>query len=580
MNDDITKSSTDRPEESIVPQNGESGDGQSLEVSSADTSGRKDVDASDETQMQKSQENPEKGETHEIPEDKNEISPEGGTKPSFKEMVTPQDEKKRFFEGDNYFLGVEKEIPAWALKFNNWRRNVMSEFLFLIWLAVIVGLLAGFAAHIFNRLITIVSDIFLTHISANRLNWWLIPVPVVGIVLAGIYTRYVIHTNLTHGVAQLMTDIYKGNYRLKRNLIYSPILGGAITLGLGGSAGSEGPIAYSGAAIGSNLGKLLGLQPAMVKVLIGCGAGAGISGIFLSPMGGLLFTLEFLRMELGTLSILACTLSCLVAYGIVFLCNGCIPFSIFTPDSPLDPSHYWAVVALGVFCGLYALYYSKVINLTDKFFIRIQNPWIRNIIGGLVIGICIFLFPALYGVGFPMVSDTIHQHYEELMEGNIFIGIHWGDWGMIIIAGFILLIKCWACGTCNASGGVSSDFAPTMYAGAVAGFFFAMVCNKLFHTHMPVGVFALIGMAGVMAGAIEAPLMTIFIILNMGMSFDYGLSIGICVLFSYVTVRVCSHLRGYDSKMVHHLQWFHDHKHSQGNPSESGLTYGSPDPSS
>lgn len=463
-------------------------------------------------------------------------------------------------EDFNIYSGLSHEdykIPKWAQKLNAWRRNVMSEFIFLLWLAVIVGAAAGFAAHIFNRLISILSDIFLSHIKEDSLNWWLIPLPVIGILLSGIFTRYVVKTNLTHGVSQLMHDMYKGEYKLRGSLMFSPILGSTITLGFGGSAGSEGPIAYAGAAIGSNVGRILGLTSAQLKFLIGCGAAAGISGIFQSPIGGMLFTLEFLRMELLSLSILAVVLSCLVAYGIVFLCNDCIPMTAFTPATPLEPNYYWAVLALGLFCGLYSMYYSSAINCTDKWFSRIKNPWTRNLSGGLIVGICVFLFPSLYGVGYPVLSNTIHTHYNELLGGNILEHLHIGKWGMIIVAACILLIKCWACGTTNASGGVSSDFAPTLFAGGIAGFLFATFSNEVFHTDMPVGLFTFLGMAGVMSGTIEAPLMTIFIVLNMGMSYSFTLPIFLSAYVAYFTVRTGSHLRGYDSKMVRHLYyWF------------------------
>lgn len=457
------------------------------------------------------------------------------------------------------YSGVAKEnfrIPKWVGKLNAWRHRNMSEFLFLLWLAAIVGAAAGFLAHLFNRMIAIISDIFLTHIREHEFNWWLIPLPLIGILLTGILCRYVVKINLTHGVSQLMAEIYRGKYKLRSCLIFSPIFGSAITLGFGGSSGSEGPIAYAGAALGSNLGRILGLTDDRIKFLIGCGAAAGISGIFMSPMGGMLFTLEFLRMELLSLSILAVVVACLVAYGVVYFCNGAIPMSTFLPSQSLEPHYYWAVIALGLFCGFYSLYYSAVVNRTDQFFSRISNPWYRNFIGGIFVGICVFLFPALYGVGYPVLSDTIHMHYEELMAGNILLHFHMGKWSMIIVAALILLIKCWATGTTNASGGVSSDFAPTLYAGGIAGFLFSMFSNEVFHTHLPVGMFAFLGMAGVMAGAIEAPLMTIFIVMNMGLSMNNALPICICAYLSYITVRLCSQLRGYDSKMVRHLFWF------------------------
>lgn len=453
-----------------------------------------------------------------------------------------------------------ENCPQWLQKFNRWHRSVMSDYVFLIWLAVFVGICAGFGAHIFNKLISNVSHIFLSHIQNDKLNWWLIPIPVVGILLAGIYTRYVIHTDLTHGVSRLIHSIYKGDFTLKRNTIYSPIIGGTITLGLGGSAGSEGPIAYSGAAIGSNLGRWLQLKPELVKVLVGCGAAAGISGIFTSPVGGLLFTLEFMQLEISTMSTLAVMLSSLMAYGIVFVCNGFVATAAFTPPVLPEPSQFLAIFVLGILCGFYSLYYNHVIDKTDRIFSKFKNPWLKNITGGLVIGVSIFLFPSLYGVGYPIMSDLIQSHFDDLSSGNILNGINMGKWGLMIVAAFILAIKCWACGACNASGGVSSDFAPTMYAGAIAGFLFALFCNTVLHTHLPIPAFVLLGMAAVMAGCIEAPMMTIFIVLNLEMNFRFSLAIILAVYVSYIVVRVCSHLRGYDSKMALHLHWFHKKK--------------------
>lgn len=462
-------------------------------------------------------------------------------------------------------LNATQPLPRWLRKFNIWHRRNMSDYVFLLWLAVVVGVFSGLAAYVFNQLITITSDIFLRHINGHRVNWWLILLPIAGIVLAGIYTRYIIHTDLTHGVTRMMHSLYRGKYIFKRNLIYSPIIGSTITLGLGGSAGSEGPIAISGAAIGSNLGRWLELKMPLVKVLVGCGAAAGISGIFQSPVGGLLFTLEFLKMEIGTLSILAVMLSSLVSYGMVFLCSGCHVPTQFYPADSINPDQYGAVVLLGFLCGLYSLYYSFVINRTDKYCLGINNPWLRNLAGGLFVGLCIMLFPALYGVGYPVMSDIIHDHFDALSRGDVLNGLHIGEWGVMLVAFLILGIKCWACGVCNASGGVSSDFAPTLYAGAVAGFLFAFFSNHVLHTHLPIPAFILIGMGAVMAGCIESPMMTIFIVMNMGTDLAFLLAIILGVYMSYMTVRVLSHIRGYDSQLSRHLQWFREHANSAAN---------------
>lgn len=488
------------------------------------------------------------------------------TNPNLKDTAT--DENHQLFNEENEV----KTLPRWLEKFNAWRRRYMSDYIFLVWLATIVGIIAGFAAHVFNRMISILSDVFMNHINPDKVNWWLIFLPIAGILLVGIYTRYVIRTDLTHGVTRLMHTIYKGRYLLKRNLIYSPILGSTITLGFGGSAGSEGPIAISGAAIGSNLGRWLQLKMPLVKVLVGCGAAAGISGIFQSPVGGVLFTIEFLKMEIGTLSILAVVLACLVAYGMVFLCNGFqIPHQ-FYPDDVINPDQYGAVIAMGFLCGLYSLYYSMVINRSDKIFISIRNPWIRNLIGGAFVGLCIMLFPALYGVGYPVMSEVIHRQFDAITNGNVLMGMHVGIWGIMIVSLLILGIKCWACGACNASGGVSSDFAPTLYAGAIAGFLFSYFCNNVLHTDLPIPAFVIMGMAAVMAGCIEAPMMSIFIVINMGTDFSFMMAIILAVYCSYITVRVLSNIRGYNSKLARHIQWFRIHMQEENTPQTDNTT--------
>ena len=173
----------------------------------------------------------------------------------------------------------------------------------MIIFAIITGIVAGFLAHIFKKMIHAVAYTFIPHIMSSQFNWWIIGVPIVGILLSGIFTRYILHHSLTHVVAQLINDLKQKSYRLRHDLTFSAILGGTITLGMGGSSGAEGPIAATGVAIGSNIGQLMGLDSNRIKILLACGASAGIAGIFSAPLGGLMFSLELLRISLTTLSI-------------------------------------------------------------------------------------------------------------------------------------------------------------------------------------------------------------------------------------------------------------------------------------
>lgn len=441
-------------------------------------------------------------------------------------------------------------------RFDRWREGNVSDPLLLLILAAVSGGLAGGMAYLFKQMINLVADIFLKRISSDTINWWLIFLPLSGILLSGIFSRYIVRTNLIHGTAQLIGDLRKRAYRLRHNLTFSPVIGGILTLGLGGSAGCAAPIAYTGGAIGSNVGQLFRLQPSMMKTLTGCGAAAGIAGIFMSPMGGLMFVIELLRMKLGTISLMAVTLASFVAYGVVYFCQGGEASPVFVPTGTFSPRLIVWVVLLGAFCGLYSIYYSSMMNHMDSLFKRIRNPWCRNISGGLAVGVTIAAFPSLYGMGYPVMTDMTACHFSSLTEGSLFQILCPDGPILLPAAASILLLKCFMAGATNSSGGVGGDFAPTLFAGSIAGFLFASICNTATGCSLPVGVFSFLGMAGVMGGALEAPFMSTFIVINLGMSFDFALPIGVCALSSYISVKIGERLIGLDLRMVRHLRWF------------------------
>lgn len=447
-------------------------------------------------------------------------------------------------------------FASWVKPFNEWRIAHISENVFIVILAIIVGALCGFAAYAFKWLISFVVSFFLPHIKDGALNFWIILPPVVGILLAGIFTRYIVRTNLSHGVGQLINDLKHKLYRLKHNITFSPIIGGSITLGMGGSAGAEGPIAYTGAAIGSNIGQLLGLSPDMLKILIACGTSAGIAGIFSAPIGGLMFALELVGMQISIPSVLAATVSCLTSYLTIFTLHGGHPDLTFTPLDNYSMDMLPLVVLLGLFCGLYSIYYSYVAGHLDTFYKKIKNPWVRNLTGGLAIGLILFLFPSMYGVGYPILGNVINGDCTALAKGSVLENIVCGPQGLMLIAGGILLFKCWAVASTNSSGGVGGDFAPTLFAGGMAGFLFATFCNTYFSTDLPVGVFAYLGMAGAMSGIIEAPLMTIFITMEMTQTYRFALPVTLCALVSFLVVKTRAILSKEYHPLIHHHLWF------------------------
>lgn len=441
-------------------------------------------------------------------------------------------------------------------RFVEWCQRVMSPYLFIVIVAVVIGILCGVAAYAFKWLLAEVSGLFMPHIKENVINWWIVGVPVAGILLTGIFNRYIIHDNPTHGTGRLINDLAAKNYRLRGDLTYSPIIASSITLGMGGTSGSEGPIAYAGAAIGSNIGKMLKLDDDMLKTLIGCGTSAGIAGIFSAPVGGIMFGLEVIRVKLTTLGVLAVTISCIVSFFTISFLKHLAPDMIFYPSAPVEDVHFLPVILLGIFCGIYSFYYSAVTNHMDRLFTLIKNPWMRNISGGLIIGLCLLLFPSMFGVGYGVIGEVLNGNPEALSRGSVISTLVPGELQLVIGCIGIMFLKCWGVSATNSSGGVGGDFAPTLFAGCMAGYMFAGIFNHWLALEMPVGIAAFMGMAGVMAGAIEAPLMTIFIVLEMTQHFEFAMPVIVVVTVSYITVKTCKRLANIQGRMIRHFAWF------------------------
>lgn len=422
-------------------------------------------------------------------------------------------------------------------------RMLMSKKKFLLLLACFVGLIVGAGAEALRFMIATVSSWMFSLVDFLDAGWLLLFIPVAGVLLCGIYCRYVVKDDMEFGCQRIRQALDRHDYRMQRHIAYAPIFSCALTLGFGGSAGSEGPIAYAGAGIGSNVGKFFGLSPDMLRILIGCGAGAGIAGIFKAPVGGALFAIEVIGVEFTTLTVFALMVCCVAAWFTSYL------FSGMTLDLPVHEWHAFdaglipALIMLGLFCGLYSIYYTFAMNRTEAILGKIVNPWVKNIASGLVIGACLFVFPALYGEGYGVAGDVLNGGESGILGRSPFAAIG-GDWALILFLAGILLVKSIACASTNAGGGVGGDFAPTMFAGCMAGMLFALFSNLIFHTSLPVADFAFFGMAGVMSGAIRAPMMAMFLAVEMTGDFGMFFPVLVTSLVSFASARLMTRRLG------------------------------------
>ena len=415
---------------------------------------------------------------------------------------------------------------------------------FTMLLAAAIGFATGFACVILKYLIKTVSSATTDLVTdGHRLLFTILPV--VGLGLTTLFCRKIIGRNLSRGTDRLISFLKQGGYILNKDLLIGPIIANTLTLGFGGSAGAEGPIATTGSAIGNSFGRVFGLTPDQLRMMIGCGAGAGIAAIFKAPVGGMLFTLEILRLPFTTSTVLALLLSCLASAMTCYICTG-FTFDVFLASAPMfDADNYIALAVFGLAAGIYSLYYVHAVRWAGRFFGKIGNIWIKVLAGGLSLGILLYFFPALYGEGYGVMDKMLNGDIGALYSQSPFREPDF--WAIAAIIAGLLLTKAVAVGITTYVG-VAGDFAPTLFAGSLAGLLFASVANSL-GCDLPVGDFALIGMCAVFAGVIRAPFMAMFLTPEMTGNFTLFLPMVIASALSYAIVRLATNVNYYHEKI-------------------------------
>ncbi|MDE7119839.1 MAG: chloride channel protein, partial [Muribaculaceae bacterium] len=424
-----------------------------------------------------------------------------------------------------------------------WRQKHIKEKTLIMFLALCVGIVAGLAAMVLKWLIHFIAGCLTSDVSISGGNYVYIIYPVVGVLLACWYVRSVVRDNISHGVTRVLYAISQNKSRLKPHNMYTSVIASAVTIGFGGSVGAEGPIVYTGAAIGSNLGQAFRLSPRVLMILVGCGAAAGIAGIFKAPIAGMLFTLEVLMLDLTTVTVMPLLISSITAASVAYIFTGYDLEFFFVQSEPFIISRLPYFIVLGIFCGAISLYFTRVMNLMERFFGRLRLPWRKTLVGGAVLAALVFIFPPLYGEGYGSINSLLNGDPSSIVDGSVFYGDRGQTWFIIMYIGLIILAKGFATSATNGAGGVGGTFAPSLYVGCMTGFFFAFLLNSI--GLIPEGAdplsvknFALLGMAGVMAGVMHAPLMGMFLTAEMTGGYELFLPLLVVSTLSYGTIRI------------------------------------------
>ncbi len=447
------------------------------------------------------------------------------------------------------------------LNFLVWRERHIKEKNFVLVLAFFVGIFSGLAAIVLKFLIHSISSGLTSHINLESGNYLYILLPAAGVVLTALYVRYVVRDNISHGVTRVLYAISQKKSRLKRHNMYSSVLASSVTIGFGGSVGAEGPIVFTGAAIGSNLGRAFRMSPRILMILVGCGAAAGIAGIFKAPIAGMLFTLEVLMIDLTTVSVMPLLIASITSTTLAYVYTGYEFEFFFAQTEDFYTSRIPFVIMLGLVCGFASLYFTRVMNMMENFFGRFKAPWLKTLTGCTILAGLVFVFPPLYGEGYGSIVGLLGGDTSSIVNGSIFYGDRNEVWFLAIFIGLVIATKAFATSATNGAGGVGGTFAPSLYVGCLTGFLFAFLVN-----HFGLGVelstknFALIGMAGVMSGVMHAPLMAIFLTAELTGGYELFLPLLIVSTISYGTIKVFEPYSIYTMRLAKQGQLLTHHK--------------------
>ena len=396
-------------------------------------------------------------------------------------------------------------------------------------LAVAVGALAGVGTYLFEMLLYGIRN-GLTHwFPVDSAHVLLLFYPAVGIILATLFVKYVVRDNISEGVTRVLYAMSSRNSRIARHNCWTSVVGGATTIGFGGSVGPEAPIVLTGAAIGSNVGRLARLNYKNTTLLLCCGAGAALAAIFKAPITGVVFVLEILMLDITAGSVIPLLIASITATTMAFMLRGFDPILAVTLQ-PQDAFELWQIplfILLGVCCGLMSWYFTSTNLRVGNFFRKIDSQYKKWLVGGAVLGILIFIFPPLYGEGYEGFMSLMHGRAQELFDNSLFYRFREIDWVVILFVIATMFFKVIAMASTNAAGGVGGTFAPSLFVGAFTGASIALLCNAFFDWDVSVVSFTLVGMAGVMSGVMKAPLTSIFLIAEL--SNGYGLFIPLMI---------------------------------------------------
>jgi chloride channel protein, CIC family len=415
-------------------------------------------------------------------------------------------------------------------------------------LSLVVGLLSAVAAALLKNAIHFTHKILTQGISSESGSYLYLVYPLIGMLLTVLFVRFVVRDKIGHGISRILYSISKRKSYLKAHNTWTSIIASTLTIGFGGSVGAEAPIVLTGSSIGSTIGRLFKLNYKNITLLIGCGAAGAISGIFKAPIAGIVFVLEILLLDLTISSIVPLLISSVTAATVAYFLMGDTVLFSFNIVEAFNISNIPWYILLGVVSGLISLYFSKMTIFLEAGYDKIENIYTRLILGGIVLGGLVFLFPPFFGEGYDTIMSLLQGNSGLVIGNTLFDSFSNRYLGMILFMLGLVLLKVVASSSTNGAGGVGGIFAPTLFIGGINGFMIASLLKKIANIDLPDNRFVLVGMAGMMAGVMHAPLTAIFLIAEITGGYNLLIPLIITSTVAYITTR------SFEKHSIYHVQ--------------------------
>ncbi|WP_319481158.1 chloride channel protein [uncultured Draconibacterium sp.] len=434
------------------------------------------------------------------------------------------------------------------VKFHRWRLKHLGEQGFLTLLSIVIGVLAGMTAVVLKNTVRFTEELVHRLVSNEVHNYIYFAMPIVGIFLAIVLIKYVIRSEVRHGIPTVLYSISKRKGNIQRHNLYSSVITSALTVGFGGSVGLEGPTVATGTAWGSWIAKVFRLNYKNTILMLACACAGAMAAIFKAPIAAIVFAVEVIMIDLTVFSLVPLLLASSTAVVTSYLFLGqdvLYPFTVVDVFKLADLPYY---IALGIVTGFVSVYFTKMYLFIAGIFEKLKNSRIRLVVGGTSLGALIFLFPALYGEGYESINECLAGDLNYLFDNSLFYSLREEMWAAMLLIVAVILLKIVATSLTFGAGGVGGIFAPTLFMGVNTGMFFSLLINRLGVREFNSNNFALIGMAGLIAGVLHAPLTGIFLIADISGGYKLFVPLMVTATFAYLIVRA------FTPNSVYHIQ--------------------------